>query len=109
MQNCTFVIMDVLAKIRKLTDHENPIKDFAALKFHYIWTILDTLYIDAHMDDSEGGQHVALGSENRHILPAAVAIASVLSLDHRLQPPHLFSTELPYIIPFTLHFCHEML
>ena len=34
-----------------------------------------------HMDDSEGGQHVALGSENRHILPAAVAITSVLTTD----------------------------
>ena len=33
------------------------------------------------MNDSEGGQHVALGSENRHILPAAVAIASVLTTD----------------------------
>ena len=64
-----------------MTDNENPIKDFDALTFHYIWTILDTLYIDAHMDDSEGGQHVALGSENRHILPAAVAIVSVLTTD----------------------------
>ena len=39
-----------------------------------------------HMDDSEGGQHVALGSENRHILPllllcSYVAIASVLTTD----------------------------
>ena len=47
-----------------------------------------------HMDDSEGGQHVALGSENRHILPAAVAITSVLTTDR----PTLFHSHYIFVM-----------